>query len=289
MKEEISIRAAEEKAIKEAEFIAASESIKLAQELSLRLKTSEPTSIASSRCPSLSAFEEKNDNEKQFADQPERIDEKNRDEVENLLENENESREEEKIDEEQDQVAEEDEKNEKTLSQEEVTSQISNNTQEPIIEIKEENDNAAQPKKQESKLILNEFRHDSVSFKEEQQETNGHSENAEITILQESENQDLENIENYNDEAFFNHQEPLEIHGCGHKLHEFSESTKYGITGIFDSCKNNTNSMNTQLKKSAWEYFDSLHSRLINLAGFHSPDECSICKDFKHQDVPLLN
>ncbi|OII75441.1 uncharacterized protein cubi_01962 [Cryptosporidium ubiquitum] len=300
MENETNVRLAEEKAIREAEFIAASESIKLTQELSLRLGASEPNSKNSSRSPSISDIQKNNDNDEQQICQPYQIDQTNSEDEnenknENVNENENEKEyKEENLDEEQDKFPKEGENIEKSLSKDEIGLQISN-TIEPIIEIKE-NEYESQFTKQESKLILNEFRHDSLSFKKEQEETNGHSNDSEITILKEPENQDLENNQHSSDEILLiNSQKSVEIQGCNHKLHEISDYTKSGISiilefqkSIIDNCKN-TNSVNTQLKKSSLDYFDSLHSKLINLAGFHSPDECSICKDFRHQDVPLLN
>ncbi|KAJ1606423.1 hypothetical protein OIY81_3216 [Cryptosporidium canis] len=272
MEEEISIRSAEERAIKEAEYIAASESKKLIQELSLRLETSEPNSKSSSRSPSVAAIEESAAKETEPEDQP--IQEGG-------------------VEEEKEEVSRDN--NEKSPSQDEITSVVSG-TNEPIIEIREGED-MSQIIKQESKLILGEFGNDSISFKEEQQETNGHSEDSEIIVLEDPEAPAIEENEDSSDEITpVDNQEPIEVEGCGHKLRGFTDSTKSGISGIiqfqksiFNDCRHNAASLNTQLKKTSWDYFDSLHSRLIKLAGFHNPDECSICKDFKHQDVPLLN
>ncbi|KAJ1604550.1 hypothetical protein OJ253_3612 [Cryptosporidium canis] len=268
MEEEISIRSAEERAIKEAEYIAASESKKLIQELSLRLETSEPNSKSSSRSPSVAAIEESAVKQTDPEDQP--VQEGGEEEV---------SR----------------DNNEKSPSQDEITSVVSG-TNEPIIEIREGED-MSQIIKQESKLILGEFGNDSISFKEEQQETNGHLEDSEIIVLEEPETPVIEGNEDFSDKITpVDNQEPIEVEGCGHKLRGFTDSTKSGISGIiqfqrsiFNDCTHNAASLNTQLKKASWDYFNSLHSRLIKLSGFHNPDECSICKDFKHMDVPLLN
>lgn len=294
MEKEINIRLAEEKAIREAEFIAASESIKLSQELSLRLETSEPNSNKSSRSSSVSFIPKDIDNDEQPINQLDQIDQANGDEDRDLVkkENENDKPEEDNLDREQDKIVE-DENNEKDQSQEDA-SKITD-TLEPIIEIKE-NDYEPHLTKQESKLILNEFRHDSANFKEEQQEINGHSNDSEVTVLR-VDDQDLDNNQDSNDELLLiTDQESVDIQGCNHKLHQISDYTKSGISFIFefqksiiDNCRNNANSINAQLKMSTLDYLDSLHSKLISLAGFHSPDECSICKDFKHQDVPLLN
>ncbi|KAF7458998.1 hypothetical protein HWI79_509 [Cryptosporidium felis] len=268
MDEEFSLRTAEEKAIKEAEYIAASESIKLAQELSLRMDISETNSEKSFRTSSVAAIQDDINNPQEEGE---------------VLEIAKSSKEE---------ITESFKENDTEIAPEE-----SKSVQEPVVEAAEvgEDGNSSNLINQDSKLFLSEFSHDSVNFKEEQEETTTVCEQTTVILEEPTVTEDTHQVEE-DCTVLISNEEPLELRGCGHKFQDLSKSTRENVAGIidfqksiFNDCNAASKSINQHIKESTWNYFDYVHSKLIYLAGFHNPDECSICRDFKHQDVPLLN
>lgn len=259
--DEIEICDAEARAIKEAEYIAASESIRLVQELSLRLDLSEPSSKVGSRIQSSHEIY---------------IEDENKDDmrVENI-------------------------KNNKVIC-------------EPIImkdgDLNEvEHGSCDNLMSQESKLILNEFENDLDSSMMEQDENGSKNEseceNIDNVTIEESNINKSDvidencNVINEDTTSIYENNEELVIkNNCIERIGTIRDYAKNGCDHIADfrkllinNIKTNIVETNKALKNSSIDYLNAFHSKLILMAGLHSPSECSICKEFKHQDVPLLN
>ncbi|KAH7647676.1 hypothetical protein FG379_001475 [Cryptosporidium bovis] len=255
--DEIEIDDAEARAIKEAEYIAASESQRLVQELSLRLSLSESSSKVGSRIQSSSEISTGNE--------------------------------------------EHDKQEDSTDNQNKIVC-------EPII-MSDENSNGEGNEinlvSQESKLVLNEFKNDSDNSMIEQDEISRNSdsecENTDVALIEEIKIEESEIVKegNENDKSLnvYESKEELVItKGCTDHIDNIKEYARNSCDHILDikkslisNIKTNLSETNETIKKSSIEYLSNFHSKLILMAGLHSPDDCSICKEFRRQDVPLLN
>ncbi|KAH8742082.1 hypothetical protein FG386_003409 [Cryptosporidium ryanae] len=256
--DEIEIDDAEARAIKEAEYIAASESQRLVQELSLRLDLSEPNSKVGSRIQSSTEISIEND-----------------------------------------------ENNDKQEENVEIQNKIAC---EPIImsdENSNENENEINLISQESKLVLSEFKNDFDNSMMEQEEKSGNSDSEcdhiDVVIIEESKIDESENTKEEDENnkllsVYENNEEFILTKGCTVQIGNIKEYAKSSCDQILDikkslisNIKMNVYETNETIKKSSVDYFNTFHSKLILMAGLHSPDDCSICKEFRRQDVPLLN
>ncbi|KAL7068954.1 hypothetical protein ACR3K2_04870 [Cryptosporidium serpentis] len=127
-------------------------------------------------------------------------------------------------------------------------------------------------------LNMNEYRRSSVPFKHEQDEV------ATINIIIEKENSEIQ-IE-----------EELHHSSCQDNLYEFTKNFRDNFSQMLlhqkktiYEYKTYCTTCNRNMTKIVTKYADKLHEKLVNIAGFHDPGECQICKEFQHQDVPLLN
>ncbi|OII78258.1 hypothetical protein cand_034830 [Cryptosporidium andersoni] len=131
---------------------------------------------------------------------------------------------------------------------------------------------------EEENLNMNEYHRSSIPFKHKEDEATT------ANIIIEKENSEIQ-IE-----------EELYHSSCQDNLYEFTKDfrenfnqmllhQKETIYGYKTYCI----TYNKNMTKAVTKYADKLHEKLMNITGFHDPGECQICKEFQHQDVPLLN
>ncbi|EEA04838.1 uncharacterized protein CMU_039050 [Cryptosporidium muris RN66] len=131
---------------------------------------------------------------------------------------------------------------------------------------------------EEENLNMNEYHQSSIPFKHEEDEV------ATANIVIEKKNSEIQ-IE-----------EELYHSSCQDNLYEFTKSFRENFNQMLlhqketiDEYKTYCVTYNENITKAVTKYADKLHEKLMNITGFHDPDECQICKEFQHQDVPLLN